>query len=89
MFSNSPIWILKCVFQTIGRLVSDFLWHGGAPHIELQVLQGPWKEGGLAVPNFSCYFLAGQLVFVHRWLMQPEDDAVVSLEEAIVGSYQA
>lgn len=68
--------------------MSDFLWSGGAPRAQLQLLHQPWK-GGLTVPNFSRYFLAGQLVFVHRWLTQRRDDAAVSQEAAVVGSYEA
>lgn len=62
---------------------------GCNPRIKLQVLQQPWKQGGLAAPDFYLYFLAGQLVFAHRWLTVPEDKAVIALEAAIVGSYEA
>lgn len=89
IFRNSAVWIPQNIFQSIDRVITDFLWGGGTPRIRLQVLQHPWKEGGLAVPNFVRYFLAGQLVFAHRWLNQPEDNAEVTLEAAVVGSYEA
>lgn len=40
------------------------------------------------MPTFSGYFLAGQLGYAHRWLTLPEDDAAVSLEAAVTGSYE-
>lgn len=48
------------------------------------------KRGGLAVPDFFYrYFLVGHLVFDHRWLAVPDDDAAIALEAAIVGFYEA
>lgn len=46
-------------------------------------------NGGLAVPDFQGSFLAGPLVFVHRWFGLPGDDTATTLEAAIVGSYEA
>lgn len=79
-----PVWIPKSVFKSIHGLVSEFLWQGRVARLKLGVLQQPWKERDLAVPNFYKYFLSGQLVMVNRWLTGPYDDTAVALEVAVV-----
>lgn len=79
---NSQIWIPKSIFKSIDSVLLSFLWHGGTPRLKLAILQQPWGEGGLAVPNFFKYFLAGQLTVAHHWLAAPWDNASISLEAA-------
>lgn len=43
----------------------------------------------MAVPNLSRYFLAEQLVYLHRWLILLDNDEAVSLEAAVVDSNEA
>lgn len=80
---------LNQFFKSIDSVLLSFLWHRETPHLKLAILQQPWGEGGLAVPNFFKYFLAGQLTVAHRWLTAPWDNASIFLEAAFVGSYEA
>lgn len=45
-------------------------------------------EGGHS-QIFINIFLAGQLVFVHRWLTCPLEDSAVALEATVMGSFEA
>lgn len=88
IFRNSPVCIPKTIFQTIVRIILAFLWGGGHHVLNCKCCNSPEKRR-LAVPNFSRYFLVGQLVLAHRWMYQPDHNATVTLEAAVVGSYEA
>lgn len=47
------------------------------------------EAGGAGGTTFSPLLPGGQFVFAHRWWCPPEDDAAVTLEAAIVGSFEA
>ena len=85
---NAPIWIPKSFFKKLDGLTSTFLWAPKQPRIGLKTLQEPWGEGGLALPDWKKYYLAGQMVFVHRWLTSDEGDSATVLEAAHLGSYE-
>lgn len=52
------------------------------------MLQEPWGRGGLALPDWKKYYLAGQLVFVHKWLTSDDGDSATVVEAAHLGSYE-
>lgn len=62
-----PVWVPKSFFKQLAGITSSFLWAPKPPCIGLKVLQEPWGQGGLALPDRREYSLACQLLFAHRW----------------------
>lgn len=76
-------------FKRLDGLVTSFLWSTSPLRIGLKVLQEPWGQGGLALLDWYKYYLAGQMVFARRWLLEDNSDSVTVLEAAVLGSYES
>lgn len=46
-------------------------------------------SGGLALPDWQKYYLAGQMVFARRWLTADSGDSATVVEAAHLGSYES
>lgn len=86
---HSPIGIPKYFFKKIDSIVTSFLWVPKSPRIGIKVLQEPEDQGGLAVPDWQKYYLAGQMVYARRWLLAYDGGAATVLEAAHLGSYES
>lgn len=85
---HSPIWISKAFCSTLDGIIGSFIWYPKSPRINIKTLQEPWGQGGLALPDWHKYYLAGQMVFARRWLMADAGDSATVLEAAHMGSYE-
>lgn len=86
---NVPVWILISLFQQLDIYISSFLWSNKSPKFSISTLKHPMSLGGLALPKFFQYFLAGQLMHAHNWLVLDKGNASVVAEAAVLGSYEA
>lgn len=84
---HATVWVPKSYFKKIDGIVSSFLWGPRPPRIEIKALQEPGDGGGLALPDWQKYYLAGQIVFAHRWLLADDGDSATVLDAAHLGSY--
>lgn len=57
------------------------------PRVGLKVLQEKWGQGGLALPDWRKYYLASQVILVHRWLVSNSGDSAMVLED--LGLYES
>lgn len=60
-----------------------------APKNRPQGASGTRGWGGLVLPDWKKYYLAGQMVFACRWLQPDDGDSATVLEEAHLGSYES
>lgn len=86
---HSPVWIPKTYYDTLNGIIGSFIWSPQSPRISISILQEPWGQGGLALPNWKKYYLAGQMVFAMRWLTGNDGDSATVLEAAFLGSYES
>lgn len=83
------MWVPKSYFKKIDSIISSFLWAPKPPRIGLKTLQEPSDQGGLALPDWQKYYLAGKMVFARRWLVAEDGDVATVLEAAQLGSYES
>lgn len=83
------MWILKSFFKSLNSIIGSFLWSPQSPRISIKILQEPWGQGGLALPDWQKYYLAGQMVFVRRWLTADDGDSATVVEAAHLGLYKS
>lgn len=57
-----PVWVPKSFFHKLNSIFGSFLWLPQSPRIGIKVLQEPWGQGGLALPDWQKYYLTGQMV---------------------------
>lgn len=67
----------------------SFLWFPFSPNVCLQTLHKPWEQGGLTLPYCQKYYLAGQMMFAHRWQLGDDGDSTTVLEAATLESYES
>lgn len=86
---HSPLWIPRAYFRKLNSIIGSFLWFPQSPRIGIKVLQEPWGQGGLALPDWQKYHLAGQMVFARRRLLADEGDSATVLKAVQLGSYES
>lgn len=86
---HAPTWVPKPYFKKIDIIATSFLWAPKPPRVSIAVLKQPGDQGGLAVPDWQKYYLAGQMVYARRWLLADAGDTATVLEAAHLGSYES
>uniref|UniRef100_A0A1A8CBK3 Reverse transcriptase domain-containing protein n=1 Tax=Nothobranchius kadleci TaxID=1051664 RepID=A0A1A8CBK3_NOTKA len=67
LFLSLPVTVPNVQFTKWEKQMSNFIWKGSKPRIQLKTLQLRKDEGGLAVPNLREYYIAAQLRYVICW----------------------
>lgn len=66
LFQNIPFSPPLLFFKKMQSIFSSFIWESKSPRISQQVLQLPYNDGGLNLPNLNIYFLAAQLTQIRH-----------------------
>ena len=61
LFQCLPVFLSKSFFQSLNRLIFSFLWNGKTPRIRKEFLEGPRRQGDLALPNLRNYYWASNV----------------------------
>lgn len=86
---NSPVWVPRSFFNKIYGLFRSFIWGFASPKIRIRALQEHWGQGGSALLDLYKYFLAGQGVFLRKWLLGDDGDSATVLEAIVLSSYES
>lgn len=81
------MWIPRSFFKALDNIISSFIWSPQVPRISIRILQEPWGQGGLALPDWHKYYVAGQMVVAR--LMADDGDSATVLETAHLGSFES
>lgn len=68
LFSMLPLPPPPNMFKELDAICRNFLWKGKRPSISLSTLLRPKMLGGIALPNFKCYYWAFHLRSLKVWL---------------------
>ena len=74
LFRCLPIFLPKSFFQSIDKMILNFIWAGKSPRVSKIFLQRPRDIGGLALPNFIFYYWATNTQKISFWINAPETD---------------
>lgn len=70
LFQSIPIFLPKSFFHSLSKLITSFIWAGKHPRISRSILEMSRFGGGLALPNFRCYYWAANIQKLLYWTMQ-------------------
>ena len=68
LFQCIPIFLPQAFFKKIDSLILDFIWNNKKPRLRKDFLQKSKPLGGMALPNFRCYYWAANLGMLQFWL---------------------
>ena len=73
LFQCIPLYLPKSFFKSIDKALISFKWDGKKPRIQLELLQRPKKQGGLALPNFTTTTIGPRMLKkIIYWLHTPD-----------------
>lgn len=81
LFQSLPVRVPISIFNTLNKLISQFLWQHKRPRIKLKTLYLPKDKGGLALPNLKHYFWAAQLSAIVTWIGGDEESIWNRIEQ--------
>ena len=71
-------------FKSLDSIISKFYWKNKKPRIKLDTLKKFKSQGGLEAPNFSNYFTAHQLQYIHKWINTNQSDSTwIDIEQTL------
>lgn len=69
-YSNQFLFLPKHFFNSLDKIISDFIWGGGNLGLVKIYYRGR-LSGGLALPNLQCYYWAAHVHKLCYWLISP------------------
>jgi len=74
LFQSLPIFLTKFFFNSIDKLISNFIWNQKKARIRKCILQRPRLQGGMALPNFLYYYWAANIRALMYWKSDINND---------------
>uniref|UniRef100_A0A803K647 Reverse transcriptase domain-containing protein n=1 Tax=Xenopus tropicalis TaxID=8364 RepID=A0A803K647_XENTR len=80
---HSPVWVTKEFFNSLDKILKQFIWGKSRSRLNVETLQLPQGAGGLAFPNMFMYFLSAQLTHCRQMLVGMAEKNLYQLWSAI------
>lgn len=67
LFINIPLPLTMAFFARLRSAVIELVWAGRQPRVAWNLLTLPFRQGGLAAPDFELYAYSAQAQFLYYW----------------------
>ena len=83
LFQMLPIEVPKSTFDTLDKLISQFIWQRKRPRIRLKTQQLSKPDGGLKLPNLRHYYWAAQMKPLVAWVQNCTYTRWLNIEQSM------